>query len=124
MHIGLIELAAVREVAARVGRVVIHQDDADAAGGLEEGEEGVILVGFAAVDEGKFSLCLHEAGVGVLVERIRVGREFIHECQGVGLGYDGGDIGDDTGNFGDEWECGAKFVENVRGGAEDITWEH
>lgn len=80
LHVGLVDLAAVGEIAARVGGVVVHQDDADAAGGLEEGEEGVVLVGFAAVDEGEFRLRLHEGGVGVLVKRVGVGGVLVHEC--------------------------------------------
>ena len=80
LHVGLVEFAAVGEIAARVGGVVVHEDDADAAGGLEEGEEGVVLVGFAAVDEGEFCLGLDEGGVGVLVEGVGVGGVFVHEC--------------------------------------------
>ena len=52
LHVRLIQFAAVGEVGARVGGIVVHQDDADVASGLEEGEERVVLVGFAAVDEG------------------------------------------------------------------------
>ena len=78
--IGLVEFAAVGEIAARVGGVIVHQDDAHAAGGFEEGEEGVVLVGFAAVDEGEFCLCLDEGGVGILVEWVGVGGVFVHEC--------------------------------------------
>ena len=80
LQVGLVEFAAVGEIAARVGGVVVHQDDADAAGGLEEGEEGVVLVRFAAVDEGEFCLCLHEGGVGILVKGVGVGGVFVHEC--------------------------------------------
>ena len=93
LHVGLVEFAAVGEIGARVGGVVVDEDDADAAGGFEEGEEGVVLVGFAAVDEGEFGLRLDEGGVGVLVEGVGVGGVFVHECEGVGLRYDGGYVG-------------------------------
>ena len=52
LQVRLVDFAAVGEVGARVGGVVVDDEDADVAGGLEEGEEGVVLVGFAAVDEG------------------------------------------------------------------------
>lgn len=123
LRVRLVEFATVREIAAGVRGVVIYQNDADAAGGLEEGEEGVVLVGFAAVDEGKFGLGLHEGGVGVLIKGVGVGRVFIHKCQGVGLCYDGGNVGEDAGNVGDKGECGAEFVEDVGGGAKDVSWE-
>lgn len=83
--VGLVQFAAVGEVGARVGGVVVDENDADGAGGLEEGEEGVVLVGFPAVDEGEFGLGLHEGGVGVLVEGVGVGCVFVHEGQGMGL---------------------------------------
>ena len=121
LQVRLVDFAAVGEVGARVGGVVVDDDDADAAGGLEEGEEGVVLVGFAAVDEGEFGLSLHEGGVGVLVEGVGVGCEFVHEGQGVGLGYDGGEVGDDAGGLGDEGEGEAQFVENVGGRAENVA---
>ena len=52
LQVRLVDFAAVGEVGARVGGVVVDDEDADVAGGLEEGEDGVVLVGFAAVDEG------------------------------------------------------------------------
>lgn len=80
LQVRLIQFAAVGKIAACVGGIVVYQDDADAAGGLEEGEEGVVLVGFAAVGEGEFRLCLHEGGVGVFVKGVGVVCEFVHEC--------------------------------------------
>ena len=121
LHVRLVDFAAVREVGARVGRVVVDDDDADVASRLEQGEEGVVLVGFAAVDEGQLGLSLHEAGVGVLVEWVRVGREFVHEGQGVGLGYNGGEVGEDAGDLVDEGQGEAQFVENVGGRAENVA---
>ena len=61
--------------------------------------------------------------MGVLVEWVGVGREFVHEGQGVGLGYDGGEVGDDAGDIGDEGQGEAQFVENVGGRAQNVTWE-
>lgn len=122
MHVRLIQTAAVGEIAACVGGIVVHQDDADGASGLEKGEERVVLVGVGAVDEGEFGLCLHEGGVGVVVKGVRVGCVFIHECQGVGLCYDGGGVGKDARDVGVGWECGAESVEDVGGGAEDVAW--
>lgn len=52
LHVRLIQFAAIREITACVSGIVIYQDDADAASGLQEGEEGIVLVGFAAVDKG------------------------------------------------------------------------
>ena len=77
---------------------------------------------FAAVDEGEFGLSLHEAGVGVLVEWVGVGREFVHEGHGVGLGYDGGEIGEDVDLVGDR-QGEAHFVEDIRGRPENVAWE-
>ena len=39
----------------------------------------------------------------------------------MGLRDDGGYVGEDAGDFGDEGECGAEFVEDVGGGAEDVA---
>ncbi len=50
-------------------------------------------------------------------------RVFIHERQGVGLCYDGGNIGEYAGDAGDEWESETEFVEDVRRGAEDVAWK-
>ena len=80
-------------------------------------------MGFAAVDEGEFRLCLHKGGMGVFVKGIRVGSKLIHEGQGVCLCYDGGDVGEDGRDVGDERECEAEFVEDVRASAEDVAWE-
>lgn len=52
LHVRLIQFAAIREIGACVGGIVVYQDDANAASGLQEGEEGIILVGFAAIDKG------------------------------------------------------------------------
>ncbi len=68
-------------------------------------------------------MSLHKSGVGVLVKWIGIGRKLVHECQGVGLCYDGGEIGENAGESGDSWECEAEFVEDIRGSAEDVTWE-
>ena len=40
----------------------------------------------------------------VLVEGVGIDRVFVHECQGVGLCYDGGEIGEDARDVGDERE--------------------
>ena len=122
LQIRLVDFAAVGEIGARVGGVVVDDDDADVAGGLDEGEDGVVLVGLAAVDEGQFRLALHEAGVGVLVEWVGVGGEFVLEGQGVGLGYDGGEVGEDA-DIGDEGEAEAQLVEDVGGCPENVAWE-
>ena len=123
LHIRLIQFAAVGEVAACIGGIVVYQDDADAASGLQERKERIVLVGFAAVDEGEFRLCLHECGMGVLVEGVGVGCKLIHEGQGVSLCYDGGDVVQDAGDIGSEWEREAEFVEDVRRRTEDVAWE-
>ena len=80
MHVCLVELASVGEIGGCVGGVVVYEDYIDTSGGLEEGEKGVILVGFAAVDEGKVFLPGNERGVGVVVEGIGVHGVFVHEC--------------------------------------------
>ena len=123
LHVRLVDFAAVGEVGARVGRVVVDDDDADAAGGLEQGEERVVLVRFAAVDQGEFGLSLHEVGVGVLVEWVGVGGELVHEGQGMGLGYDGGQVGEDAGNLVNEGQREAQFVENVGRRSKNVAWE-
>ena len=121
LQVRLVDFAAVGEIGARVGGVVVDDDDADVAGGFDEGEDGVVLVGFAAVDEGEFGLALHEAGVGVLVKRVGVGGELVLEGQGVGLGYDGGEVGEDA-DVGDGREAEAQLVENVGGCPENVAW--
>ena len=90
LHIRLIQFAAVGKIAACVGGVVVYQDDADAASGFEEGKERIILMGFAAIDEGEFGLCLHEGGMGILVKWVGIGCVLIHERQGMRLCYNGG----------------------------------
>lgn len=52
LHVCLIQFAAIRKIVACVSGIVIHQDDADAASGLQERKEGIVLVGFAAIDKG------------------------------------------------------------------------
>lgn len=52
LHVRFVQFGAVGEIGACVGGIVVYQDDADGAGGLEEGEEGIVLVRLAAVDEG------------------------------------------------------------------------
>lgn len=61
--------------------------------------------------------------MGVLVEGVGIGRIFVHESQGVGLCYDGGEIGEDARHVGDERECEAEFIEDIGGSAKDVAWE-
>lgn len=50
LHVGCEDLGAVGEVIACICSVVVYKNDGDVAGGLEEGEDGVVLESFAAVD--------------------------------------------------------------------------
>ena len=52
LHVRLVYFTAVGEIRACVGGIIVHQDDADVASGFEEGEEGIVLMRFAAVDKG------------------------------------------------------------------------
>ena len=113
----MVEFGSVGEIGGGVGGVVVYEDYIYVAGGLEEGEQGVVLVGFAAVDEGEVFLPGDEGGVGVVVEGVRVDGELVHECKGVGFVDEGGEIGEDAGCVGGEG--GAESVEDVAGGAED-----
>ena len=61
--------------------------------------------------------------MGVLVEWVRVGCKLVHEGHGVGLGYDGGEVGDDARDLVDEGQGEAQFVENVGRRAENVAWE-
>ena len=87
LRVGLVDFGAVGLVGAGGGCVVVDDYEVDGAGGLEEGEEGVVLVGFAAVDECEGRLALDEGGVRVVVEGVGVGGEFVHEGQGVGSAF-------------------------------------
>ena len=80
LHVCLVEFGAVGVVGGCVCGVVVHEDYIYVSGGLEEGEEGVVLVGFAAVDEGEVFLRGNEGGVGVVVEGVGVDGVFVHEC--------------------------------------------
>ena len=80
LHVRLVELASVGEIGGCVCGIVVYDDYINISGGLEEGKKGVILVGFAAVDEGKVFLPGNERGVGVVVEGIGVDGVFVHEC--------------------------------------------
>ena len=80
LQVCLIEFAPVGEISRCVGGVIVYEDYINIAGGLEEGEKGVVLVGFAAVDEGEVFLRGYEGGVGVVVEGVGVDGEFVHEC--------------------------------------------
>ncbi len=77
MHVSLVELAAVGKIGTRVCGVVVYEDYAYAARGLQEGEDGVVLTGFAAVDESEGFLAGYEGGVGVVVEGIGVNGVFV-----------------------------------------------
>lgn len=79
LDVGGEDFGAVGVVRAAVGGVVVDEEDVDAAGWLEHGEDRVILESFAAVDEVEFFLggnevvavgdggrgCVVEEGVGV-----------------------------------------------------------
>lgn len=77
LHVSLVELAAVGKIGTCVCRVVVYEDYAYAARGLQEGEDGVVLKGFAAVDESEGFLAGYEGGVGVVVEGVGVDGIFV-----------------------------------------------
>ena len=62
--------------------------------------------------------------MGVLVKGVGISRVLVHECQGVGLCYDGGEIGKDARDSGDEGESEAELIEDVGGSAKDVAWEY
>ena len=90
MHVCGQDLAPVREVGARVGGVVVHEDDVHVAVGLDEWPDGVVLQSFAAVDEEEVCLGLVERGARVGEERIRVDGILVARGERVGDFDDGG----------------------------------
>ena len=78
LHVRLVDFASVGEIGGSVGGVVVYEDDVYVAGWLEEGEEGVVLEGFASVDEGEVFLGGDEGGVGVVVEGVWVDGVLVH----------------------------------------------
>lgn len=59
--------------------------------------------------------------MGVLVKGVGISRVLVHECQGVGLCYDGGEIGEDARDCGDERKSEAELIEDVGGSAKDVA---
>ena len=86
-----LDLGAVGEVVG-VGGVVVDDDDVDGSGGLQEREDRVVLMGFAAVDEGEFWLGGDERGAGVGVEGVGVDGVFVSGGDFVGGEDDGGEV--------------------------------
>ena len=122
LHVGGQDLAPVREVGARVRRVVVHEDDVHVTVGLDEWPDGVVLQCFAAVDEEEVLLGLVQRGARVREERVRVHGILVAGGERVGGFDDGGKIARQAGgeirSRGDDF---AGFVEEVGGCAQDVA---
>ena len=119
--VGGVGLGAVGVVGGGVGGVVVDDEHVD-QGPVEEGPDGVVLQGFAAVDEVERLLGGDEGGGRVGLEGVGILRVFVGEGRGVdGVEEDGQvlfereeDVGGAGGGGGvDGGDGGAGFVEEV-----------
>ena len=99
LHVRVQDLGAVGEIGGgggaghgRVGRVVVDDEDVD--GAVQHRPDGVVLVCFAAVDEGEFRGAGDARAGGVVEEGVWVGCVFVAGGCCVGFGYDAGEGGD------------------------------